>query len=167
MWILWELSIANAIFMRADLCEYEFYESWALWMWISWELSFSSVHVMSARLCILWVLSFYILPEDQCVVASEVKNNKGWVGLKLKNEVKRWSLWCKIMSVMEILKINEWNQILVKTSDGMKFPGELQSEIKRWNLWCKLQMRWKLKWLPFNVKMECVVQTADEMKTEW
>ena len=27
---------------------------------------------------------------------------------------------------------------LVETSDGMKFPGELQIEIKRWNLWCKL-----------------------------
>ena len=27
-------------------------------------------------------------------------------------------------------------------------------------------MRWKLKWLHFNVKMESVMQTADVMKTE-
>ena len=70
-------------------------------------------------------------------------------------------------TVVEILKMNswvEWN--LVETLDGMKFFRKLQSKIKRWNLWCKLKMKWKLKWWDFCVKMEFVIQTADEMRTE-
>ena len=119
MWILWELRFANVKFKRAEHCICEFYdswvlrmwiyESWALQMWISWELSFLSVHVMSARLCILWVLSIYILLEDQCEVASEVKNLKGgWENLsrhKMEQKLECWnvnSFW----SVVEVFDIS-------------------------------------------------------------
>ena len=47
---LWELSIANVNFMRAEHCECECYESWALQMWILGELGIMNVNVMGAEL---------------------------------------------------------------------------------------------------------------------
>jgi len=136
MWILWELGISY---------RWEYYESWALQMWSSWGLDIVS---WALWMWIFWKLSFANIDFI-------------WK-MRSKDEV------CDVkMSVMEILKMNswvEWN--LVETSDGMNFPGELQSEIKRWNLCCKLQMKCKLKWWHFCVKMESVMQTADEMRTE-
>ena len=60
--------IVNVNFMRAELCECEFYESWAMWMWIFGELSIANVNFMRAEHCecefyeswalrILWELS--------------------------------------------------------------------------------------------------------------
>ena len=186
IWIWWELSFANVNFLRTEHFECEFYESWALqmwilwsWalqMWISWELSFSSVHVMSARLCIFWVLSFYILPEDQCVVALEVKNPKGgWENLsRHKMELKSEMLKCQFFLVCYrgiwyfSCRKHTWDVCTWKVIESKNKISDVKSPVhENWN--CKFDQKdcdEKFKW-DWNWKMRSKDEVCDVKLCPW
>ena len=52
MWILWELSIANVNFRKAEHLQCNFFASWAFQMCILWQLSFMKVNFLIVGLSI-------------------------------------------------------------------------------------------------------------------
>ena len=110
MWILWEQSIANVNFLRAELYECEipetepsiakckYYESWALWMWILRGLSFVNVNCMWAELCkcdFFWELSWA---------------RRMWIFLRAEHceceFYESWALRMRILWELSIVNVN-------------------------------------------------------------
>ena len=122
MRILWELSITNVNFLRAEFCKcefhkgwalwaehwecefvraghckYEFDERWVLWMLILWELIIVNVSFMRAEHC---VCDFSRAEHCEC----EFMRAEHW-----KCEFnENWALWMWILWALSITNMNLW-----------------------------------------------------------